>query len=285
MTKQQHVNVGNFNIANNLPLTVIAGPCAMESPSMAIDTAGALTEICAELGVNYIFKNSFDKANRLSLESKRGVGLEAALPVFAKIKQQFGCPIITDFHSPEQCQAVKDYVDVLQIPAFLCRQTDLLVAAANTGLVVNIKKGQFVAPENMQSIARKVTASGNNKVVLTERGTCFGYNNLISDMRALPIMSSSGMPVVYDVSHSVQYPGGQGGSSGGDRRFIPHLARAAVAVGVAGIFIETHPKPAEAISDKATQWPLAEFKDLLSSLIDIDQIVKANSYQLDLADA
>jgi len=261
--------------ANDAPLSLIAGPCALESRAHALEMAGALNEIAERLGIGLVFKTSYDKANRTSLTSARGVGLDDALPIFAEIRESLELPVLTDVHAPEQCARAAEAVDILQIPAFLCRQTDLLVAAARTGRVVNIKKGQFLAPWDMQHVAAKVLGAGNPNVLLTERGVSFGYNTLISDMRALPIMAQTGCPVIFDATHSVQQPGGQGGSSGGQREFVPVLARSAVAVGVAGLFIETHDDPDSAPSDGPNMVPLDQFEGLIAELMAIDRVVKA----------
>ena len=261
--------------ANDAPLSLIAGPCALESRAHALEMAGALNEIAGRLGVGLVFKTSYDKANRTSLTSARGVGLDDALPIFAEIRESLELPVLTDVHAPEQCAHAAEAVDILQIPAFLCRQTDLLVAAARTGCVVNIKKGQFLAPWDMQHVASKVLGAGNANVMLTERGVSFGYNTLVSDMRALPIMAQTGCPVIFDATHSVQQPGGQGGSSGGQREFVPVLARAAVAVGLAGLFIETHDDPDNAPSDGPNMVPLDQFEGLIAELMEIDRVVKA----------
>ena len=271
------VRIGPVTVANDAPLMVFAGPCALESREHALEMASALKEIAGRLGIGLAYKSSFDKANRTSLSGKRGVGLEAALPVFAEIRDKLGLPVVTDVHEAQQCALLAEAVDVLQIPAFLCRQTDLLIAAAQTGCVVKIKKGQFLAPWDMKNAVAKVTASGNPNVLLTERGASFGYNTLVSDMRALPIMAETGCPVIFDATHSVQQPGGQGTSSGGDRRFVPVLARAAVAVGVAGVFIETHQHPDKAPSDGPNMVPLREFEGLMRQLMAIDRVVKAKA--------
>lgn len=271
----QTVQVGSVSFDNSLPFSLIAGPCALESRAHALECASAIKEITDRLGIGLVYKSSFDKANRTSLGAGRGVGLKEALPIFAEIKETFGVPVVTDVHSAEQCAPVAEIIDLLQIPAFLCRQTDLLVAAAKTGKVVNVKKGQFLAPWDMKNVLAKVTGSGNPNVLLTERGASFGYNTLVSDMRALPIMAETGAPVVFDATHSVQQPGGQGGSTGGDRRMVPVLARAAVAVGVAGLFIETHPDPDTAPSDGPNMVPLSDLETLLSELKAIDAVVKA----------
>ncbi len=270
----QVVAVGGVRFGNVLPLALIAGPCQMESREHAFEMAGRLKEICAPLGVGLVYKTSFDKANRTSLAGRRGLGLEAALPVFADLRRELGLPVLTDVHEPGQCAEVAEVVDVLQIPAFLCRQTDLLVAAALTGRVVNVKKGQFLAPWDMANVLAKVVESGNPNVLLTERGASFGYNTLVTDMRSLPIMAETGAPVVFDATHSVQQPGGQGTSSGGDRRMVPVLARAAVAVGVAGVFIETHQDPGNAPSDGPNMVPLAEMPALLAELVAFDRLAK-----------
>ena len=261
-------------IGNALPLTLIAGPCAMESRAHALETAQALKEIAGRLGVGLIYKSSFDKANRTSARGARGVGLAAALPVFAEIRESIGLPTLTDVHTAEQCAEAAGAVDVLQIPAFLSRQTDLLIAAAETGLAVNVKKGQFLAPWDMKNVIEKVTGAGNPNVMACERGVSFGYNTLVSDMRALPILAEIGCPVVFDATHSVQEPGGQGQSSGGRREFVPVLARAAVAVGVACVFMETHPDPDSAPSDGPNMVPLSAFEPLVAELMAFDALAK-----------
>jgi 2-dehydro-3-deoxyphosphooctonate aldolase (KDO 8-P synthase) len=271
-----HVKVGQAIFGNDLPLALIAGPCQMESRQHAFDMAGGLKEICARLKIGLVYKTSFDKANRTSLRGKRGMGLDAALPVFADLRKEFGLPVLTDVHEPGQCAEIADVVDVLQIPAFLCRQTDLLVAAAKTGRVVNVKKGQFLAPWDMAQVLAKIVDSGNSNVLLTERGVSFGYNTLVSDMRSLPIMAKLGAPVVFDATHSVQQPGGQGTSSGGDRAMVPFLARAAVAIGVAAVFIETHQDPDNAPSDGPAMLPLDQMEKLLTQLIAFDRLAKAD---------
>jgi 2-dehydro-3-deoxyphosphooctonate aldolase (KDO 8-P synthase) len=269
------VRIGNVTFANHLPVALIAGPCQMESRAHALETAAALKEIALRLRIGLVYKTSFDKANRTSGKAARGMGLAAALPVFAEIRESLGLPVLTDVHDAAQCAPVAEVVDVLQIPAFLCRQTDLLLAAAATGRAVNVKKGQFLAPWDMKNVAAKVTEAGNPNVLLTERGASFGYNTLVSDMRALPIMArDTGLPVVFDATHSVQQPGGQGASSGGQREFVETLARAAVAVGVAGLFIETHPDPDRAPSDGPNMVPLREFEALVARLQAIDALVK-----------
>ncbi len=271
----REVRVGNVRFANDAPIAVLAGPCQMESRAHALEMAAALSEISKTLGIGLVYKSSFDKANRTSLTGRRGIGLKAALPVFAEIRETFGLPVVTDVHEVAQCAAVAEVVDVLQIPAFLCRQTDLLIAAAKTGRVVKIKKGQFLAPWDMKNVVAKVTGSGNPNVLVTERGSSFGYNTLVVDMRALPQMAETGAPVIFDATHAVQQPGGQGTSSGGDRRFVPVLARAAVAAGVAGLFIETHQDPDKAPSDGPNMVALKDFGALIAELQAIDNIVKA----------
>ena len=277
----QHVEVGPFTLGNDLPFVLIAGPCAMESRTHALEMSHALTELASELGIGLIYKTSFDKANRTSLNAGRGVGLEEALPIFAEVKETCGCPVLTDVHTAEQCAPVGEVVDVLQIPAYLCRQTDLLVAAAKTGRVVNVKKGQFLAPWDMKNVAAKITDSGNPNVLVCERGASFGYNTMISDMRSLAIMAADiGAPVVFDATHSVQQPGGRGGSSGGQREFVPVLARAAISVGVAAVFMETHQDPDRAPSDGPNMVPLHQLKDLIATLMAFDAIAKANPIAL-----
>ncbi len=268
------VGVGNARFGNALPLALIAGPCALESRAHALETAQALKEIAGRVGIGLVYKSSFDKANRTSLGSSRGIGLDEALPIFASIRDQLGVPVVTDVHEAEQCARVAEAVDLLQIPAFLCRQTDLLLAAARTDKAVNVKKGQFLAPWDMRHVVAKLVAAGNPNVLVTERGVSFGYNTLVSDMRALPILSEIGTPVIFDATHSVQQPGGQGTQSGGERRFVPVLARAAVAVGVAGVFIETHRDPDRAPSDGPNMLPLRELEALLAELIEIDKLAK-----------
>jgi 2-dehydro-3-deoxyphosphooctonate aldolase (KDO 8-P synthase) len=269
------VAVGDVRFDNRAPLALIAGPCQLESRQHAFDMAGALKEMTKKLGVGLVYKSSFDKANRTSLSGKRGAGLDAALPVFDDVRKEFGLPVLTDIHTEEQCAVVAPHVDILQIPAFLSRQTDLLIAAAKTGKVVNVKKGQFLAPWDMKNVVAKVTGSGNANVLVTERGASFGYNTLVSDMRSLPIMAEMGAPVIFDATHSVQQPGGQGGSSGGERRFVETLARAAVAVGVAGVFIETHQDPDNAPSDGPNMVPLDKLPALLERLMAFDRVAKA----------
>jgi 2-dehydro-3-deoxyphosphooctonate aldolase (KDO 8-P synthase) len=269
------VDLGDVRFGNRLPLALIAGPCAMEGRAHALEMAAALKEIAERLGIGLVYKSSFDKANRTSAGSARGIGISEALPIFAEVKERYGLSVTTDVHEIEHCAAVAEVVDILQIPAFLCRQTDLLVAAARTGRVVNVKKGQFLAPWDMANVARKITEAGNPKVMVTERGASFGYNTLISDMRALPIMAeTTGAPVIFDATHSVQQPGGRGATSGGERRFVPVLARAAVAVGVAGVFIETHEDPEKAPSDGPNMVPLREMESLLRELQEFDRLAK-----------
>ena len=268
------VKCSNFEIANNKPFTLIAGPCQLESEDHALKISNELKKITNELGVNLIYKTSFDKANRTSLKGKRGLGLDKSLPIFDKIRKEVGVPVLTDVHTVEQCSIVAKHVDVLQIPAFLCRQTDLLIAAAKTGKIINVKKGQFLAPWDMSNVIKKIDDSGNSNILITERGASFGYNTLVSDMRALPIMSKFGYPIVFDATHSVQQPGGLGEKSGGQREFVPYLARAAIAVGIGAIFIETHEDPDSAPSDGPNMVPLKEMKTLLKKLTEIDKIVK-----------
>jgi 2-dehydro-3-deoxyphosphooctonate aldolase (KDO 8-P synthase) len=276
--EQATVDVGGVRFGNRLPLTLIAGPCAMESRDHALEVASALKEITARIGIGLVYKSSFDKANRTSGKSSRGIGLSAALPIFAEVKERLGLPVLTDIHEIDQCAPVAEVVDILQIPAFLCRQTDLLVAAAETGRVVNVKKGQFLAPWDMANVAAKIREAGNSGVMVTERGVSFGYNTLVSDMRALPIMAeTTGAPVIFDATHSVQQPGGKGSSSGGQREFVPVLARAAVAVGVAGVFIETHPDPDKAPSDGPNMVPLKQMEGLLATLVAFDRLAKGLS--------
>ena len=273
----RNVTIGTVTFAQDRPIAVFAGPCQMESRAHALETASALKEIAGRLGLGLIYKTSYDKANRTSLSGKRGMGLDGALSVFAEIRETLRLPVVTDVHETWQCARVAEVVDVLQIPAFLCRQTDLLVAAAATGRAVKIKKGQFLAPWDMKNVVAKVTASGNSRVLVTERGASFGYNTLVVDMRSLPIMSETGAPVIFDATHSVQQPGGQGTSSGGDRRYVPILARAAVAVGVAGLFIETHPDPDKAPSDGPNMVPLKDFEGLMRDLMALDAVVKGQA--------
>ena len=268
------VNCKNFEISNDKPFTLIAGPCQLENESHAIKISTELKNIAASLKINLIYKTSFDKANRTSLKGKRGLGLEKSLPIFDKIRNEVGLPVLTDVHTAEQCSVIAKHVDVLQIPAFLCRQTDLLIAAAKTGKIINVKKGQFLAPWDMSNVIKKIEDSGNKNILITERGVSFGYNTLVSDMRALPIMSKFGFPIVYDATHSVQQPGGMGEKSGGQREFVPFLARAATAVGIGAIFIETHEDPDNAPSDGPNMVPLKDLPKLLKKLVEIDKIVK-----------
>tara|TARA_B100001971_G_scaffold75890_1_gene69993 strand:- start:250 stop:1086 length:837 start_codon:yes stop_codon:yes gene_type:complete len=268
------VKCGKLSISNTSQFTLIAGPCQLESEEHAINVAEKLKEITEELKIGLIYKTSFDKANRTSIKSKRGVGLEKSLPVFDKIRKSLNIPILTDVHTIDQCQLVSKHVDILQIPAFLCRQTDLLVAAAKTGKIINVKKGQFLAPWDMVNVTKKIEESGNNNILVTERGASFGYNTLVSDMRSIPIMAKNGYPVVFDATHSVQQPGGMGDKSGGQREFVEYLARAAIAVGVAAVFMETHPDPDNAPSDGPNMVPLSKMSNLLKQLIEIDKLVK-----------
>ncbi len=268
------VKCSNFEIANDKPFTLIAGPCQLENVDHALKISSELKKITTDLGINLIYKTSFDKANRTSLKGKRGIGLDKSLPIFDKIRKEVGLPVLTDVHTAEQCSIVADHVDVLQIPAFLCRQTDLLIAAAKTGKIINVKKGQFLAPWDMANVIKKIEDSGNKNILITERGASFGYNTLVSDMRALPIMSRFGFPIVFDATHSVQQPGGMGGKSGGQREFVPYLARAAIAVGVGAIFMETHEDPDNAPSDGPNMVPLNEVKTLLKKLTEIDKLIK-----------
>ena len=268
------VKAGNVAFSNSMPLALIAGPCQMESREHAFMMAGKLKELSAKLGIGLVYKTSFDKANRTSLLGKRGLGLEKSLDVFADIRKEFGLPVITDVHEIYQCAELAPVIDILQIPAFLSRQTDLLIAAAKTGCVINVKKGQFLAPWDMKNVVQKIVASGNPNVMLTERGASFGYNTLVSDMRSLPIMAETGAPVIFDATHSVQQPGGHGTSTGGDRRMVPVLARAAVAVGVAGVFVETHEDPDNAPSDGPNMVPLTEMEGFIARLMALDRVVK-----------
>ncbi|MEQ8194839.1 MAG: 3-deoxy-8-phosphooctulonate synthase [Rhodospirillales bacterium] len=281
MSKPRHVSIGSVTVGNDLPFAIIAGPCQMESRAHALEMSGALKEITDKLGIGLIYKTSFDKANRTSVSSARGLGLEDALPVFAEVREKTGCPVLTDVHEKEQCARVAQAVDVLQIPAFLCRQTDLLLAAGETGKAVNVKKGQFLAPWDVANIVKKVESTGNKNVLVTERGASFGYNTLVSDMRALPIMAQTGCPVVFDATHSVQQPGGQGTTSGGDRRFAPVLARAAVAVGVAAVFMETHQDPDNAPSDGPNMIKLKDLPGILETLKELDATAKSRPVSLD----
>ena len=268
------VKCGKLTISNSSPFTLIAGPCQLENEKHALDAASKLKEITQKLNIGLIYKTSFDKANRTSLKGKRGAGLEKSLPVFDKIRKDIGIPILTDVHTIEQCEIVSKYVDVLQIPAFLCRQTDLLIAAAKTEKIINVKKGQFLAPWDMVNVTKKIEDSGNKNILVTERGASFGYNTLVSDMRSIPIMAKNGYPVVFDATHSVQQPGGLGEKSGGQREFVEYLARAAVAVGVAAVFMETHPDPDNAPSDGPNMVPLSKMPNLLKQLVEIDKLIK-----------
>jgi 2-dehydro-3-deoxyphosphooctonate aldolase (KDO 8-P synthase) len=274
--KPRYVHVGNVTIGNDRPLALIAGPCQIESRAHALETAHALVEITGKLGIGLVYKSSFDKANRSSIETPRGLGMGEGLNILAEVRETYGCPVLTDVHTAEQCAPTAEAVDVLQIPAFLCRQTDLLVAAAVTGRAINVKKGQFLAPWDMANVVHKIAASGNDKAMVCERGASFGYNTLVSDMRSLPILAETGCPVVFDATHSVQQPGGQGKTSGGQREFVPVLARAAVAVGVAAVFMETHQDPDHAPSDGPNMVRLRDMPGLLATLMAFDGIAKAN---------
>ena len=271
---QHHISIGNLKMGNDLPFVLIAGPCQMESREHAFEMCGAIKEITTKLGIPLIYKSSFDKANRTSLKGTRGIGLENGLPVFEEIRSKMSLPVITDIHTAEQCEIVAKSVDVLQIPAFLCRQTDLLVAAAKTGKPINIKKGQFLAPWDMKNVAEKIASTGNDNIMLCERGVTFGYNTLVNDMRALPIMAETGYPVVFDATHSVQSPGGKGNATGGDRKMVPPLARAAVAIGVAAVFMEAHQDPDHAPSDGPNMVKLNEIESVLRTMMQIDEIAK-----------
>ncbi len=271
---QRIVSAGNVRFGNALPFTLIAGPCQIESAAQAMEVALAMAEICAPRGIGLVYKSSYDKANRTSLRGQRGIGMDQGLQILADIRSKLSIPVLTDVHDASQCAPAAEAVDILQIPAFLCRQTDLLLAAGNTGAVINVKKGQFLAPWDMQNVADKVASTGNDRILLTERGASFGYNTLVSDFRALPIMARTGWPVIFDVTHSVQQPGGQGTSSGGQREFAPVLARAALAVGVAGLFIETHPDPDHAPSDGPNMIALADMPALLDRLVAFDRVAK-----------
>lgn len=270
------VNVGSLKIGNNLPFTLIAGPCVLESRDHALSMAGALVELTNKLGIGLIYKTSFDKANRTSLQGARGLGLDEALPIFTEIREKWGCPVLTDVHEPSQCAVVAKAVDVLQIPAFLCRQTDLLLAAGETGKAINIKKGQFLAPWDLKNSVKKIESTGNKNIFVCERGVSFGYNTLVSDMRSLPILAELGYPVVFDATHSVQQPGGQGTSTGGQREFVPVLARAAISIGVGAVFIETHQDPDNAPSDGPNMVKLKDMPDLLKTLLAFDRLAKSN---------
>lgn len=272
----KHIEVGNVKIGNDLPLVLIAGPCQIESRQHALEMAEALSYIAKELKIGFIYKSSFDKANRTSINGTRGIGLASAMPILEEVREVFGCPVLTDVHSSEQCAIVAKSVDILQIPAFLCRQTDLLIAAAKTGKIVNVKKGQFLAPWDVKNIVEKIFSVGNENVMLTERGASFGYNTLVSDMRSLPIMAKTGCPVIFDATHSVQQPSGQGGASGGQREFVETLAKAAVAVGVAAVFMETHQDPDNSPSDGPCMVHLKDMPKLVAKLVEFDKIAKAN---------
>jgi len=281
MTQTRHVKIGPLTLGNDLPFVLIAGPCALESRAHALEMGQALSEMAGKLGIGLIYKSSFDKANRTSLNSARGIGLETALPILAEVRETYGCPVLTDVHTAEQCARAAQAVDVLQIPAFLCRQTDLLIAAAETGKAVNVKKGQFLAPWDMKNVAAKILESGNENVLVCERGTSFGYNTLVSDMRALPILKSqTGCPLVFDATHSVQQPGGQGATSGGQREFVPVLARAAISLGVAAVFMETHQDPDSAPSDGPNMVPLKEMPALIETLMAFDKLAKARPVEV-----
>ncbi|MFC7332052.1 3-deoxy-8-phosphooctulonate synthase [Rhodocista pekingensis] len=275
MVAPRTVAVRDLTVANDRPFTLIAGPCQLESRQHALEMSGALVEITRRLGIGLIYKTSFDKANRTSVSTARGLGMEKSLPILAEVRETFGIPVLTDVHAPEQCAPVAEAVDVLQIPAFLCRQTDLLLAAGETGKPVNVKKGQFLAPWDMKNVAAKIASTGNDNILLCERGASFGYNTLVSDMRSLPIMAATGYPVVFDATHSVQQPGGQGTTSGGQREFVPVLARAAVAIGVAAVFMETHQDPDHAPSDGPNMVPISELGSILEVMVALDRIAKA----------
>jgi 2-dehydro-3-deoxyphosphooctonate aldolase (KDO 8-P synthase) len=274
MTTPRHVTIGNITVGNDLPFAVIAGPCQLESRAHALEMSHALVEMTTKLGIGLVYKTSFDKANRTSVSSERGLGIEKSLPILAEVREKYGCPVLTDVHTAEQCAIVGEVVDVLQIPAFLSRQTDLLIAAGETGRVVNVKKGQFLAPWDMKNVAKKIASTGNENILLCERGVSFGYNTLVSDMRALPVLAETGYPVVFDATHSVQQPGGQGDTSGGERRFVSVLARAAVAVGVAMVFMETHQDPDHAPSDGPNMVHLKDMPALLTQLMAFDSLAK-----------
>ncbi len=275
MTTPRHVTVGNIAIGNDQPMALIAGPCQLESRAHAREMCHALVELTGRLGVGLIYKSSFDKANRTSATSARGLGMAKSLPILAELRESFGCPVLTDVHLPDQCGPVAEAVDVLQIPAFLCRQTDLLIAAGETGRPINVKKGQFLAPWDMKQVVAKIEQTGNRNILLCERGASFGYNTLVSDMRSLPILKETGCPVVFDATHSVQQPGGQGTASGGQREFVPILARAAVAIGVAAVFMETHEDPDQAPSDGPNMVPLRDMPALLETLVEFDRLAKS----------
>ncbi len=275
------VKIGSLDVANDKPFTLIAGPCAMENREHALETAKILIEMTDELGLGLVYKSSFDKANRTSIDSLRGLGMDEAMDVFAEIKDTHGCPVITDVHEPWHCEKVAKVVDVLQIPAYLCRQTDLLVAAGESGAAINVKKGQFLAPWDMKNVVKNIESTGNKNIMLCERGASFGYNTLVSDMRSLPILAETGYPVIFDATHSVQQPGGQGGTSGGQREFAPVLARAAISIGVAGVFIETHEQPDRAPSDGPNMIPLSKLRRVLETLMTFDKLAKADPVDLE----
>jgi 2-dehydro-3-deoxyphosphooctonate aldolase (KDO 8-P synthase) len=274
--KHNSIKINNFNVSNDLPFFLIAGPCSIESKDHAIDHAGKINEICKQLNLNFVYKSSFDKANRSSSLSSRGVGIDQGLKILSDVKKTFGIPLITDVHESYQCKDVANVVDIIQIPAFLCRQTDLLYAAAETNKIINVKKGQFLAPWDMKNVLNKIVDYGNNQVLLTERGTSFGYNTLVSDMRAIPQMSQFGYPIIFDATHSVQQPGGMGTTSGGQREFVPFLARAAISIGVSGLFVEVHENPDDAPSDGPNMLKISELSALLSKLIQLDKLVKTS---------
>jgi 2-dehydro-3-deoxyphosphooctonate aldolase (KDO 8-P synthase) len=274
--KHNAIKINNFNVSNDLPFFLIAGPCSIESKDHAIDHAGKINEICKQLNLNFVYKSSFDKANRSSSLSSRGVGIDQGLKILYDVKKTFGIPLITDVHESYQCKDVANVVDIIQIPAFLCRQTDLLYAAAETNKIINVKKGQFLAPWDMKNVLNKIVDYGNNQVLLTERGTSFGYNTLVSDMRAIPQMSEFGYPIIFDATHSVQQPGGMGTTSGGQREFVPVLARAAISIGVSGLFVEVHENPDDAPSDGPNMLKISELSALLSKLIQLDKLVKTS---------
>ncbi|MDB2583713.1 3-deoxy-8-phosphooctulonate synthase [Alphaproteobacteria bacterium] len=274
--KHNAIKINNFNVSNELPFFLIAGPCSIESKDHAIDHAGKINEICKQLNLNFVYKSSFDKANRSSSLSSRGVGIDQGLKILSDVKKTFGIPLITDVHESYQCKDVANVVDIIQIPAFLCRQTDLLYAAAETNKIINVKKGQFLAPWDMKNVLNKIVDYGNNQVLLTERGTSFGYNTLVSDMRAIPQMSQFGYPIIFDATHSVQQPGGMGTTSGGQREFVPVLARAAISIGVSGLFVEVHENPDDAPSDGPNMLKISELSALLSKLIQLDKLVKTS---------
>jgi len=281
MTTPRHVSIGDLSLGNDLPMVMIAGPCVMESRDHALDMSGALSEMAKTLGIGLIYKTSYDKANRTSSDSSRGVGLDEALKVFADIKKETGLPVLTDVHDPGHCAAAADVIDVLQIPAFLCRQTDLLIAAGNTGKAINVKKGQFLAPWDMANVVKKIEDTGNTHVMVCERGASFGYNTLVTDMRGLPILALTGCPVVFDATHSVQQPGGQGTTSGGQREFAPVLARAAVSIGVAAVFMETHQDPDNAPSDGPNMIPLDQLPGIVETLVEFDQLAKTHPIEIE----